>query len=59
LKKEFVRQKKQFADDMAAAAKYLTVGKKKVNEGLVKEDLAALTVIVQAIMNFDECLMRR
>jgi uncharacterized protein DUF1553/uncharacterized protein DUF1549/concanavalin A-like lectin/glucanase superfamily protein/cytochrome c len=48
-----------FASDEPNAAKLLAVGETKSNPALRPADLAAATVFAEALLNFDEAVMRR
>ena len=52
-------QKKYFDENPKATDQYLAVGKKRIDGKLDKNAVAALATVVQTIMNFDECVMRR
>ena len=41
------------------AREYVTTGESKPADGLETADHAALTAVVQALMNFDECVTKR
>ena len=55
----FNEQKDLFAKDEAGAKKLLATGESKFDEGLPSADLAATTLMVNAIMNFDEFIVER
>ncbi len=59
LRQLFDEQREIFAADRDGAAKLLTVGDAKADPSLDPVDLAAATVLAQAILNHDEALMRR
>ena len=52
-------QRKHFAEQADKAREYVTTGESKPAEGLETADHAALTAVVQALMNFDECVTKR
>ena len=52
-------QYQHFQENPADAASYLKTGDKKHNDKLPPQQLAALTVVANALLNFDECLTRR
>ena len=52
-------QKELFAKDSDSAAKLLTTGDSKPDPLLASADSAAMTTLVNAIMNFDEFVMER
>ena len=55
----FAEQKELFAKDEAAAKKLLATGESKFDEKLPPADFAATTLMVSAIMNFDEFIVER
>ena len=55
----FTEQKDLFAKDEAAAKKLLATGESKFDEKLPPADFAATTLMVNAIMNFDEFIVER
>jgi hypothetical protein len=55
----FAEQKDLFAKDEAAAKKLLATGESKFDEALPSADFAATTLMVNAIMNFDEFIVER
>lgn len=59
LEQTLVEQKKQFAEDRSSAAKLISVGDSKADPGLKPEDLAAMTVAVQTVMNSDAVIWKR
>ena len=59
LKQLFEEQRDLFAADAAAAAKLLAVGEKSNDPTLSPLDLAAGTVLAEALLNHDEAVMRR
>ena len=52
-------QREHFAGQVDKAREYVTTGESKPAEGLETADHAALTAVVQALMNFDECVTKR
>jgi hypothetical protein len=59
LKRLFAEQRELFARNITDAAKLLGVGDSKRDETVPQADLAAMTTVVSAIMNFDEFVMVR
>lgn len=59
LKQLFNEQREIFAADPLAAAKVEKIGEVKNSEGLNPADLAAGTVLAEAIFNHDDAVMRR
>lgn len=59
LGKLFSEQKNLFAQDEAAAKKLLATGESKHDSTLPPADFAATTLMVSAIMNFDEFIVER
>jgi hypothetical protein len=59
LKRMFDEQRALFAADPSAAKKLLAVGEAKIDASLDPIDLAAGTVLAEAILNHDEAIMRR
>jgi len=59
LKRLFDEQRALFAADADAASKLLTVGVTKNDQGLDPIDLAAGTILANALLNHDETVMRR
>ena len=55
----FVEQQELFARDSDSAKKLLSVGEAKNDPSLDEADLAAGTVLAQAILNHNEAVMRR
>jgi hypothetical protein len=55
----FTEQRDLFAHEEAAATKLLAVGETKNDSTLNSADLAAGTVLAEAILNHDEAIMRR
>ncbi len=55
----FAEQRAEFAKNPDGAMKLLAVGESKREEGLPPADCAAMTTLVNAIMNFDEFVMQR
>ena len=59
LKQLFTEQRELFASDAEAAQKLLSVGEAKNDASLNQADLAAATILGKALLNHDECVMRR
>jgi len=59
LEKLFSEQRELFSGDAEAAQKLLSVGETKNDPSLRQADLAAGTVLAEALLNHDECIMRR
>jgi hypothetical protein len=59
LKQLFNEQRELFASDADAAQKLLAVGEAKNDASLNQADLAAATILAKALLNHDECVMRR
>ncbi len=59
LKQLFLEQRDLFARDQQAAAQLLAVGEAPNDPTLPPVDLAAGTVLAQALLNYDEAVMRR
>ena len=59
LNKLYDEQKKLYATDEAEASKLLAVGEKKADPSLSKADFAATTLMVDAIINYDEFIFER
>jgi hypothetical protein len=55
----FTEQKDLFAQDTNGATKLLAIGESKWDESLPRAEFAAMTTLVNAIMNFDEFVMER
>ena len=55
----FAEQRDLFASNRDEAAKLLAVGESKSDETLPRAEFAATTIVVNAIMNFDEFVMIR
>jgi hypothetical protein len=55
----FAEQREAFAADPASAKRLLAVGEAKNDESLNPFDLAAGTVLAEALLNHDEAIMRR
>ncbi|HEX4795372.1 MAG TPA: DUF1553 domain-containing protein [Humisphaera sp.] len=55
----FVEQRELFGRDSASAKKLLAVGEARNDPSLDEADLAAGTVLAEAILNHDEAVMRR
>jgi hypothetical protein len=55
----FQEQRLRFRDDPAASARLLTVGETRNHSGFTNEDLAAGTVLAEALLSHDEAVMRR
>jgi hypothetical protein len=52
-------QRRHFAAKPAEAAELLKVGRAPLVEGLAAADVAAATVLAQALLNHDECVVKR
>ncbi|MDB4756659.1 DUF1553 domain-containing protein [Mariniblastus sp.] len=52
-------QKKYFSENLEAAKKFVSVGGRPFNSQLDPAAVAALATVIQTVMNFDECIMRR
>jgi hypothetical protein len=59
LRQIFAEQKELFAKDEAGAKKFLATGESKFDDTLPPADFAATTLMVNAIMNFDEFIVER
>ena len=59
LEKIFMEQRILFASDSEAALKLLAVGEAKNDGALDRADLAAGTILAEALLNHDEAVMRR
>jgi hypothetical protein len=59
LKRLFQEQRELFAGDQQAAARLLAVGETPNDPTLPPVDLAAGTVLAEALLNYDEAVMRR
>jgi len=59
LKQLFTEQRELFVSDAEAAQKLLSVGEAKNEVSLNQSDLAAATILAKALLNHDECVMRR
>ncbi len=59
LERLWLEQQQRFAADPGATAQLLAVGEAKVDSSLPAPDLAATTILAQALLNHDEALMRR
>ncbi len=59
LEQMYAEQHEVFADDPAAAETLNQMGESKGDSSLPASDRAAATVVAQALLNFDETLMRR
>jgi hypothetical protein len=59
LKQLFQEQRELFAGDQQAAAQLLAVGEAPNDPALPPVDLAAGTVLAEALLNYDEAVMRR
>lgn len=55
----YAEQKAEFAKNPNGAAKLLAIGESKRDENLPVTDSAAMTTLVNAIMNFDEFVVQR
>lgn len=52
-------QTKYFSENLEAAKKFVSVGGRPFNSQLDPAAVAALATVIQTVMNFDECIMRR
>ena len=59
LKQLFLEQREMFAGDQQAAAQLLAVGEEPNDPTLPPVDLAAGAVLAEALLNYDEAVMRR
>ena len=59
LKQLWEEQRQDFASRPEAAQQFLAVGDHKRNAKLDVAELAALAVVTEAVMNFDESVMKR
>lgn len=59
LRQLFEEQRGFYAKDTGAADKLLATGESKWDESLTRADFAATTMLISAIMNFDEFVMQR
>lgn len=59
LAKLYAEQKAEFAKNPDGAKKLLGIGESKRDESLPATEFAAMTTLVNAIMNFDECVVQR
>ena len=59
LKQLFLEQREMFAGNQQAAAQLLAVGEEPNDPTLPPVDLAAGTVLAEALLNYDEAVMRR
>jgi hypothetical protein len=59
LQRLFDEQKTFYAEDSDAADKLLATGESARDQSLPRPDLAAMTMLVSAAMNFDEFVMER
>ena len=59
LRQLFEEQKRFYASETAAAEKLLATGESKPDAALPRPEFAATTMLVSAIMNFDEFVMER
>jgi hypothetical protein len=55
----FAEQRDLFVRNSGEAAKLLAVGESKSDESLPRADFAAMTTVVNAIMNYDEFVVVR
>lgn len=55
----FSEQRQRFVEDPKAADQLLSVGETRTGSGMAAADLAASTVLAQALLNHDEAIMRR
>ncbi|WP_417847765.1 DUF1553 domain-containing protein [Thalassoglobus sp.] len=59
LKNLYESQRKSFSQHPQQAKDYLTVGDLKPDETLDPSHLAAMTTVANALLNFDECVIKR
>lgn len=59
LKQLYAEQKTEFAKNPESARKLLSIGESKPEENLPPAEFAAITTLVNAIMNFDEFVVQR
>jgi hypothetical protein len=59
LRQLLTEQKNFYAKDAEAAKKILSTGESKPDETLPRADFAATTMLVNAVMSFDEFVMER
>ncbi|MEO9891851.1 DUF1553 domain-containing protein [Aurantibacter sp.] len=59
LKDLFENQSKRFKNNPSEAQELLSVGNKKLNNSLLNEKTAALTMVANTILNHDEAYMKR
>eukprot|EP00456_Euglypha_rotunda_P063558 TRINITY_DN537_c0_g1_i1.p1 TRINITY_DN537_c0_g1~~TRINITY_DN537_c0_g1_i1.p1 ORF type:complete len:1090 (-),score=255.81 TRINITY_DN537_c0_g1_i1:3521-6790(-) len=59
LRKLYEEQKSHFTAAPAKATELITIGDSPRNEKIDSVDHAAMTVVVQTLMNFDECVTKR
>ena len=59
LKQLWDEQRQEFAAQPDAALQFLAIGDQKRDEKLDATELAALAVVAEAIMNFDETVTKR
>jgi hypothetical protein len=59
LKKLYEEQKSHFTAAPAKATELITIGDSPRNDKVDAVDHAAMTVVVQTLMNFDECVTKR
>lgn len=59
LKSLYEDQQQRFQADTKAAEQLLSVGAKPRNKSLDAAEAAALTIVVNVLMNYDECVMKR
>ncbi|MCF6311283.1 MAG: DUF1553 domain-containing protein [Verrucomicrobiales bacterium] len=55
----YEEQKEHFAKHPGEASKLLKIGDRKVNTKLAVDDMAATTILCEAMMNFDETITKR
>ena len=55
----FTQQQTWYRDHPDAAAEYLTIGEHKVDNQLSPIDLAAATNVINGLMNYDGCVVKR
>jgi hypothetical protein len=59
LSKLYEDRHQSFLADKAAVESYLQVGEFKIPKGMNQVDLATMAIVSQAIMNLDDCLIKR
>ncbi len=59
LRSLYHQQQTAFAADLDAASAFLQVGDHRADDQIDRSELAALTVVAQALLNYDETVMKR